>query len=197
MLFWNYPTIELLARHLGEREGRDREPLRIVRSQEERRAPPSGVALLRGGEPRSVGNVTDTTTGARAGEPLAVVGMGCRFPGARDPAAFWKLLRDGVDAITEVPEDRWAIEDFFDEDPSAPGKMTTRWGGFLDRVFDFDPSFFGISPREATHMDPQQRLPWRWPGKLWRTEVRCRRVLRLSRQVFGAHRASTTLSAAE
>ena len=92
------------------------------------------------------------------GEPIAVVGIGCRFPGAGGPAAFWKLLREGVDAVTEVPEDRWAIEDYFDEDPSAPGKMTTRWGGFLDRVFDFDPSFFGISPREATHMDPQQRL---------------------------------------
>jgi acyl transferase domain-containing protein/acyl carrier protein len=91
-------------------------------------------------------------------EPIAIIGMGCRFPGARDPQAFWEILRDGVDAITEVPSDRWDINAFYNPDPAVPGKMNTRWGGFLEGVDQFDPLFFGISPREAGGMDPQQRL---------------------------------------
>jgi acyl transferase domain-containing protein/acyl carrier protein/NADP-dependent 3-hydroxy acid dehydrogenase YdfG len=92
-------------------------------------------------------------------EPIAVVGMACRFPGGSDsPAAFWELLRDGVDAVREVPADRWDVERHYDADVGAPGRMSTRWGGFLDRVDGFDAAFFGISPREATQMDPQQRL---------------------------------------
>ena len=91
-------------------------------------------------------------------EPIAVIGIGCRFPGGENPAAYWRVLRDGVDAIREVPADRWNIDDFYDPDPTAPGKMNTRWGGFLDGVDEFDAEFFGISPREAVRVDPQQRL---------------------------------------
>lgn len=91
-------------------------------------------------------------------EPLAIIGMGCRFPGAPDPDAFWQLLERGGDAIGEVPESRWSLSDYFSSDVDAPGKMMTRWGGFLDQVDRFDPEFFGISPREAALMDPQQRL---------------------------------------
>ncbi|TSC24496.1 SDR family NAD(P)-dependent oxidoreductase [Corallococcus sp. Z5C101001] len=92
-------------------------------------------------------------------EPIALVGIGCRFPGgAVDPDSFWELLRDGRDATSEVPADRWRIDDYFDADPEAPGKMYTRRGAFLDRVDAFDAAFFGISPREAASMDPQQRL---------------------------------------
>ncbi|WP_169736664.1 type I polyketide synthase [Pseudonocardia spinosispora] len=93
-----------------------------------------------------------------ADEPIAVVGMACRFPGAESIAAFWQLLVQGTDAVREVPADRWEVERHYDPDLSAPGKMNTRWGGFLDQVDQFDPAFFGLSPREATHMDPQQRL---------------------------------------
>ncbi len=91
-------------------------------------------------------------------EPIAIIGIGCRFPGANNPEAFWQLLRQGVDAITEIPGDRWDNTPFYDPDPQAPNKTNTRWGGFLDQVDQFDPPFFGIAPREAVTMDPQQRL---------------------------------------
>ncbi len=91
-------------------------------------------------------------------EPIAIIGLGCRFPGANDPASFWRLLSEGRDLVIETPESRWKIDDYYDANPDAPGKLSTRWGGFLDRVDEFDPEFFGISPREAAYMDPQQRL---------------------------------------
>ncbi|MBK8323386.1 MAG: acyltransferase domain-containing protein [Betaproteobacteria bacterium] len=91
--------------------------------------------------------------------PIAIVGMGCRLPGGADtPEKYWQLLREGVDAVEEVPASRWDIDALFDPDPDAPGRMSTRWGGFVGPVDGFDPHFFGISPREAASMDPQQRL---------------------------------------
>jgi acyl transferase domain-containing protein/NADPH:quinone reductase-like Zn-dependent oxidoreductase/acyl carrier protein/SAM-dependent methyltransferase len=91
-------------------------------------------------------------------DPIAIVGLACRFPGARDAAAFWRLLRDGEDAIRDVPAERWDIDEWFDPDVAIAGKMNTRSGGFLDGVDLFDAAFFGVSPREATKMDPQQRI---------------------------------------
>ncbi len=92
-------------------------------------------------------------------EPVAVVGIGCRFPGVEGPDAFWQMLNDGQDAISEVPADRWDKAAYYvpGEEPQ-PGKMNTKWGGFLVDIDHFDASFFAISPREATRMDPQQRL---------------------------------------
>ncbi len=91
-------------------------------------------------------------------ETIAVIGIGCRFPGADNPQQFWELLKNGIDGITEVPLERWNIEEVYDPTPATPGKMNTRWGGFLRDVGEFDAQFFGISPREAENMDPQQRL---------------------------------------
>lgn len=92
-------------------------------------------------------------------EPIAIVGIGCRFPGgANDAESFWELLREGVDTVTEVPAERWDIDAYYDADPEAPGKMYTRKGAFLQDVDQFDPQFFGIMPKEAHAMDPQQRL---------------------------------------
>jgi acyl transferase domain-containing protein/NADPH:quinone reductase-like Zn-dependent oxidoreductase/NADP-dependent 3-hydroxy acid dehydrogenase YdfG/acyl carrier protein len=92
-------------------------------------------------------------------EPIAIVGIGCRFPGgANGPAEFWKLLKNGVDAVVETPEDRWNLQAFYDPDPKCSGKTYSKWGGFLDQVDRFDAQFFKISPREAANMDPQQRL---------------------------------------
>ncbi|MCV7368908.1 polyketide synthase [Mycolicibacterium duvalii] len=98
------------------------------------------------------------TVTARTDEPIAIVAVSCRFPGAPDPEAFWDLLAGGVDAIREVPEDRFDIDEFYDPDPDSPGKTYTRFGGFLDGIDGFDPEFFGISPREAVWIEPQQRL---------------------------------------
>ncbi len=127
-LVYEHPTIEALARHLAG-------------------SPDVSAAASRGRQ----------DAGAN-GEPVAIIGVGCRFPGANGPGAFWRLLCDGGDAIREVPADRFDQHAFYDADPATPGKMNTRWGGFLDQVDQFDANFFGISPREALRMDPQQRL---------------------------------------
>ncbi|HUY99683.1 MAG TPA: type I polyketide synthase, partial [Thermomicrobiaceae bacterium] len=127
-LVYEYPTIEALARHLAG-------------------TPDLSEAATGAGQEREAKN-----------EPIAIIGIGCRFPGANDPRAFWHLLREGVDAIREVPADRFDQHAFYDPDPATPGKMNTRWGGFLGQVDQFDPGFFGISLREASRMDPQQRL---------------------------------------
>lgn len=92
------------------------------------------------------------------GEPIAVVGMACRLPLANNPSQYWQLLRDGVDAIREVPRQRWDVDAFYDPEPATPSKMYTRWGAFVDNVELFDPTFFGISLRESQRIDPQQRL---------------------------------------
>jgi acyl transferase domain-containing protein/NADPH:quinone reductase-like Zn-dependent oxidoreductase/NAD(P)-dependent dehydrogenase (short-subunit alcohol dehydrogenase family)/acyl carrier protein len=92
-------------------------------------------------------------------EPIAIVGMGCRFPGGADtPEAYWRLLCDNVDAVREIPSHIWDLETFYDPDRDAPGTISTRWCGWLDGIDRFDAAFFGVSPREATRMDPQQRL---------------------------------------
>ncbi|MES1244746.1 MAG: SDR family NAD(P)-dependent oxidoreductase [Acidobacteriota bacterium] len=93
-------------------------------------------------------------------EPLAIVGIGCRFPGgASDPASFWSLLHDGLDAVVDVPPERWDQRRFYSPDPASPGRLYVAQGGFLREPIDrFDAQFFGISPREAEVMDPQQRL---------------------------------------
>ena len=93
-------------------------------------------------------------------EPIAIIGMGCRFPGgANRPEAFWSILESGTDAIIDVPADRWDWRRFYDPKPDKPGKMYVRQAGFLQEpITEFDASFFGISPRESERIDPQQRL---------------------------------------
>jgi acyl transferase domain-containing protein/NADPH:quinone reductase-like Zn-dependent oxidoreductase/ubiquinone/menaquinone biosynthesis C-methylase UbiE/acyl carrier protein len=92
-------------------------------------------------------------------EPIAIVGIGCRLPGGvRSPDDLWNLLVGGVDAVVEVPAERWHLSAMYHPDPAKPGRMNTRWGGFLDQIDRFDAQFFGITPREAEPADPQQRL---------------------------------------
>src|SRR5215472_16675094 len=113
-LAWDFPTIEALARQLAAGEFAGEEALEV------RREARQGAVV-----------------------PIAIIGIGCRFPGAANPQTFWQLLRGGIDAITEVPRDRWDVDAFYDPDPAKPGKMSTRWGGFLDQVDYFEPHFFG------------------------------------------------------
>lgn len=128
-LLWNYPSIAQLANYLVRQELLPRTDML------EARTPP-----------------------APADDTIAIVGLGCRFPGANDPESFWTMLREGIDATSEIPADRWHSDLFYDADLSSPGKMNTRRGGFLQDVDQFDAHFFGIAPREAVHMDPQQRI---------------------------------------
>ena len=95
---------------------------------------------------------------ARRTEPIAIVGLACRFPGADDADAFWRLLVEQRDAVREIPRERYDVDALYDPDPDAPGKTYTRWAGLVDGVDAFDEEFFGISPREAAQTDPQHRL---------------------------------------
>ena len=129
-LLYDYPSIDALARHLVGEE-----------------AVAAATAIVNGYDAKSLA------------EPIAIVGIGCRFPGhAHSPETFWQLLKEGTLATSEVSAERWDINAYYDPDPDAPGKMYTRYGGFLENIAQFDASFFGISPREAVRMDPQQRL---------------------------------------
>lgn len=128
-LLYEYPTINTLAQHLAQ----------------------ANDLLLR--SPEVTSNTSHSNT-----EAIAIVGIGCRFPGAPNPTAFWTLLRNGTEAIAEIPNNRWNIDAFYDPKPGVPGKMNTRWGGFLEEIEEFDAQFFEITPREAVRLDPQQRL---------------------------------------
>ncbi len=96
--------------------------------------------------------------GTATDEPIAIIAVACRFPGAPDADAYWDVLSGAVDAIREIPEDRFDVDQYYDPDQQTPGKIYTRSGGYLESVDGFDPEFFGISPREAVWIDPQQRL---------------------------------------
>ncbi len=92
-------------------------------------------------------------------EPIAIVGIGCRFPGgANDPESYWNLMCAGADTVTEIPPDRWDVDKFYDSDRSKLGKTHIRYGSFVKDIDRFDAQFFDISPREAAAMDPQQRM---------------------------------------
>ena len=92
-------------------------------------------------------------------EPIAIIGMGCRFPGGvSTPEEYWQLLQDGIDTVKPIPDDRWDLDAYFDADSGSPGKIHVAHASALDSVDQFDPEFFGITPREARSMDPQQRL---------------------------------------
>lgn len=135
-LVYDYPNIAALVSHLSQVLNGNGSELKLDNRRE----------------------IKTTTYANSADEPIAIIGLSCRFPEADNPEAFWQLLRKGVDAITEIPKNRWDINTFYSSELETPGKMSTRWGGFLDKVDQFDPDFFGISPREAERMDPQQRL---------------------------------------
>ena len=91
-------------------------------------------------------------------EPIAIIGVGCRFPGANNPEQFWQLLAEGKNAITEVPESHWNVQQYCNDGVNTPGKICNAYGGFVPHLKEFDAAFFRIAPREAMSLDPQQRL---------------------------------------
>jgi acyl transferase domain-containing protein len=104
-------------------------------------------------------STNDVSHAAKYRVPIAIIGMGCRFPGqANDPSAFWRILAQSRDVITPVPPNRWSERHFHHPQRGRPGKTQARWGGFVEGIDLFDPQAFGISPREAARMDPQQRM---------------------------------------
>ncbi len=156
-LAYDHPTIDALARFLAD------EPL-----------------------PRDASQATEIVSADRP-EPIAIIGIGCRFPGANSPGAFWKMLRDGADGVGPIPASRWDADALRNLD-------IPRRGGFLESVDQFDADFFGISPREAVFVDPQHRLllelawealedggqaPERWAGAArWGFRRNCHERLR-------------------
>jgi len=132
---FEYPTVEKLATYLLD------EQLALA-------TPTPPRPLLEGGRREDVG----------VAEPIAVISMACRFPGADSPEAFWQLLCNGVDMVQVVPASRWPVDAYYDPQRPRPGKMYTREAALIDAVDQFDPFFFGIAPREANGMDPQHRL---------------------------------------
>jgi thioester reductase-like protein len=143
-LLFDYPTLEALVEYLADVIPME---LSITDSLE------ASKNLSSGAEGLSTEALHSET------EAIAIIGMSCRFPGgANSPEAFWEILNQGIDAISEVPSNRWNIDEYYDPTPDTPGKIISRYGGFLSQVDSFDAAFFGISPREAKSLDPQQRL---------------------------------------
>ncbi|MEM9586363.1 MAG: SDR family NAD(P)-dependent oxidoreductase [Planctomycetota bacterium] len=108
--------------------------------------------------PSVVSASTGRTEASVSDDPIAIVGMGCRFPGAKDLQAYWQLIENGSEAVAPVPENRWEASRFYDPTGRTPGKMAVNALGSIAEIDQFDPAFFGIAPREASRMDPQQRL---------------------------------------
>jgi natural product biosynthesis luciferase-like monooxygenase protein/amino acid adenylation domain-containing protein len=138
---WDFPTIEAAARRLGAEH---------ARGESSSTEAPGGSHAARSPIARA-GARRESETAGPTHEPVAIIGMSCRFPGAESLEDFWRLLTEGVDAVTEVPPGRWDARGLNDV-------AGLRRGGFLKNIEEFDAHFFGISPREAARIDPQQRL---------------------------------------
>ncbi|WP_018262949.1 type I polyketide synthase [Methylobacterium sp. WSM2598] len=169
-LVFDYPTVEALAGFLGDALAALPDAKAPAADAKAPAAPSATAPAAQGPaaqdpaaqDPAAQDPAAQRAPVARPGaaEPIAIVGMGCRFPGgASDPDRFWQLLTEGRDAVIEVPKDRWDADALFDPDPDAVGKTYAKWGGFLQERIDlFDAPFFDVPAHEAKFMDPQQRL---------------------------------------
>ncbi|HEY1110123.1 MAG TPA: SDR family NAD(P)-dependent oxidoreductase, partial [Opitutaceae bacterium] len=142
--------LNTLANPRAEKSSRERGPIKLAALA----APRDSVVAA----PAAASTVDPVAKPAAPSDQIAIIGMACRLPGARDLAAFWRNLAGGVDSVTEVPAERWDMDAFYSPDPAAEGKSYCRKGGFIADVDRFDPLFFNLSHAEAEVMDPQQRL---------------------------------------
>lgn len=147
-LVFDYPSIRRICQFLVER---------AVLLEEKKSA--TGSPVSNGKKKTSDGSVRSDIHEQNDKNEIAIIGASCRFPGgANDLAAYWQIYRKGISAISIVPEDRWHVNDHYSTDPDAPGKIVTKFAGFLDNVKEFDNEFFEMSLREASEIDPQQRI---------------------------------------
>lgn len=154
-IFFEYRSLRELAVHLarhyadrimqpnpaaGQAEAIELQDSREMKDSRQPMAAPKAVAAMSGSE------------------DIAIIGASGMYPKARNLSELWDNLKRGVDAVTEIPDERWPYRLYYDERKAVPGKAYSKWGGFLDDIDKFDPLFFNISPREAERMDPQERL---------------------------------------
>ncbi|MBN9669609.1 non-ribosomal peptide synthetase [Roseibium aggregatum] len=151
--FFEFATLARLAEHVSG----DLSDEQLGFSSQDRSPPTDGETLSVAPE-QPVPAAPRAHSASLDDDPIALVGLSCRFPMAEDADAFWSNLVTGRDCISRIPEDRWSWQELDGDPRQEPNKTNIHWGGFIDGVFDFDPLFFGISPREARLMDPQQRL---------------------------------------
>ncbi|WP_029002383.1 non-ribosomal peptide synthetase [Azorhizobium doebereinerae] len=157
-LFFEHRTLQALATHLLAAHGPAMANL-LGRTPAQPQPTSGGPTQRAAAMPAAAAARREMAPNPRgAGEPIAIVGLAGRYPGARTLAEFWDNLAAGRDCITEVPPERWDAARLYDPARGAPGRVNSRWGGFLDGVDQFDPLFFNISPREAEFIDPQERL---------------------------------------
>nr|BBJ56213.1 hypothetical protein SAVMC3_88420 [Streptomyces avermitilis] len=154
-LFFEYATLGELADYFAEHHPAE---LHTDHPGAEYTEPAGTGAPLPAAAPRRVRTARTRPAAEPEEQAIAVIGLAGRYPMADDLDEFWTNLVEGRDCITEIPEDRWDRDRWYDPDPATPGRAHTRWGGFLRDVDRFDPLFFGISPRQAELMDPQERL---------------------------------------
>jgi len=149
MMVWNYPTIETLVNYLTQAPASPpAQPYKELFQSWQIDSRPQTV------DPSTVYRLPSTLN-----EPIAIIGLGCRFPGGADTLdKFWNILQHGVDTVAEIPADRWDVARYYDPNPEALGKMYTKMGSFLTEVDKFDAPFFGLPPLDAHSLDPQQRL---------------------------------------
>jgi amino acid adenylation domain-containing protein len=154
MVVFDYPSVKDLANYLAEELSKNR-PSKPEKHEENNTQHEQHTFTK---EQKTIKDVFYSSENKQRHEPIAIVGMSCKFPDAPDLDTFWRVLRDGIDTTTEIPSERWDLAAFYDPDPNTEGKMYIRRGAFLKDVDKFDAQFFGISPREAESMDPRQRI---------------------------------------
>ena len=167
-LFFEYQTIDELSEYISENFQEKLSEILSISSPAVKQSKPVQAPVKKQNKPvtrtrkrkrfyQSSGNQT-TSLGTIQKEPIAIVGLSGRYPESENIEAFWNNLRNGKDCITEVPKERWDWRDYYNENDKENNKHTSKWGGFIKGVDEFDPRFFNISPREASYIDPQERL---------------------------------------